>query len=165
MPGALTRPIAELALRLRDGRLTARALAEEAIANHDRRGQDLLAYSQWAPDHARKCADAADAAFAVGSVAGPLQGIPTSITNLAVVSASSSGVTVSATVGATGAVVNEGRVTFTLLDANGNIVSLTSAAVVNGAQNPDEAKRFIDGLLHGKGAAALKQAGFKPPPG
>ena len=39
------------------------------------------------------------------------------------------------------------------------------ASVVDGAQNPDEAKRFIDGLLHGKGAAALKQAGFKPPPG
>jgi len=39
------------------------------------------------------------------------------------------------------------------------------AAVVDGAQNPDEAKRFIDGLLDGKGAAALKQAGFKPPPG
>lgn len=39
------------------------------------------------------------------------------------------------------------------------------AAVVDGAQNPDEAKRFIDGLLQGEGAAALKQAGFKPPPG
>jgi molybdate transport system substrate-binding protein len=39
------------------------------------------------------------------------------------------------------------------------------AAVVDGASNPDEAKRFIDGLLHGQGAAALEQAGFKPPPG
>jgi aspartyl-tRNA(Asn)/glutamyl-tRNA(Gln) amidotransferase subunit A len=82
MPDALSLPIADLALRLRDGRLTARALAEEAIANHERRGNDLLAYSQWAPDHARKCADAADAAFAVGSVAGPLQGIPTSVKDL-----------------------------------------------------------------------------------
>src|SRR3974390_779652 len=41
-----------------------------------------MAYSQWAPDHARKCADAADAAFAVGSRAGSLQGIPTSIKDL-----------------------------------------------------------------------------------
>jgi molybdate transport system substrate-binding protein len=39
------------------------------------------------------------------------------------------------------------------------------AAVVDGSPNPDEARRFIDGLLHGKGAATLEQAGFKPPPG
>jgi len=82
MPDALSLPIADLALRLRDGRLTARALAEEAIANHERHGKDLLAYSRWAPEHARKCADAADAAFAVGAVAGPLQGIPVSVKDL-----------------------------------------------------------------------------------
>jgi len=82
MPDALSRPIAELALRLRDGSLTARALAEEAIANHERCGKALMAYSQWAPDHARKCADAADAAFAAGSVAGPLQGISVSVKDL-----------------------------------------------------------------------------------
>jgi aspartyl-tRNA(Asn)/glutamyl-tRNA(Gln) amidotransferase subunit A len=82
MPDALSLPIADLALRLRDGRLTARALAEEAIANHERWGKDLLAYSQWAPEHARKCADAADAAFAAGAVAGPLQGIPVSVKDL-----------------------------------------------------------------------------------
>ena len=39
------------------------------------------------------------------------------------------------------------------------------AAVVTGAENPDGAKTFIDGLLHGDGAAALQKAGFKPPPG
>jgi molybdate transport system substrate-binding protein len=39
------------------------------------------------------------------------------------------------------------------------------AAVVDGAQNKGDAKRFIDGLLHGEGAAALRRAGFKPPPG
>jgi aspartyl-tRNA(Asn)/glutamyl-tRNA(Gln) amidotransferase subunit A len=82
MPDALSLPIAELALRLRDGRLTARALADEAIANHERFGKDLMAYSQWAPDLARRCADAADAAFAVGAHAGPLQGIPTSVKDL-----------------------------------------------------------------------------------
>jgi aspartyl-tRNA(Asn)/glutamyl-tRNA(Gln) amidotransferase subunit A len=82
MPDAPSLPIAELALRLRDGRLTARALAEEAIANHESFGKGLMAYSQWAPDLARKCADAADAAFAVGAHAGPLQGIPTSVKDL-----------------------------------------------------------------------------------
>jgi molybdate transport system substrate-binding protein len=39
------------------------------------------------------------------------------------------------------------------------------AAVVVGARNPDAAREFIDGLLNGDGAPALKQAGFKPPPG
>ena len=82
MPDALTLPVAELALRLRDGKLTAHALVEEAIANHARFGKDLMAYSQWAPDHARKCADAADAAFAAGACAGSLQGIPTSVKDL-----------------------------------------------------------------------------------
>jgi aspartyl-tRNA(Asn)/glutamyl-tRNA(Gln) amidotransferase subunit A len=82
MPDALSLPIAELALRMRDGRLTARALVEEAIANHERFGKGLTAYSQWAPDHAQKCADAADAAFAAGACAGSLQGIPTSVKDL-----------------------------------------------------------------------------------
>lgn len=39
------------------------------------------------------------------------------------------------------------------------------AAVVTGAKNPDGARKFIDGLLNGDGATALKEAGFKPPPG
>src|SRR5262249_36688624 len=85
MPDALSLPIAELALRLRDGRLTARALAEEAIANHERLGNGLLAYAQWAPDHASKCAEAADAAFAAGSCAGPLHGVPVSVKGLCAV--------------------------------------------------------------------------------
>ena len=38
------------------------------------------------------------------------------------------------------------------------------AAVVDGAANPDGAQAFIDGLLEGDGAAALKDAGFGPPP-
>ena len=86
MRGAMSLPIAEIATRLGEGKLTARALAEEAIANHERFGPALMAYSQWAPEHALKCADAADAAFAVGSRAGPLQGIPTSIKDLFAVS-------------------------------------------------------------------------------
>ncbi len=86
MTEALTRPIAELAVLMGEGEIKARTLAEEAIANHDRCGEKLMAYSQWAPDHARKCADAADAAFAVGARAGSLQGIPTSIKDLFAVS-------------------------------------------------------------------------------
>jgi molybdate transport system substrate-binding protein len=38
-------------------------------------------------------------------------------------------------------------------------------AVVKGAKHPDQAKAFIDGLLDGAGADALKAAGFEPPPG
>jgi aspartyl-tRNA(Asn)/glutamyl-tRNA(Gln) amidotransferase subunit A len=82
MAGAFSLPMAEIAVLLGEGKLKARALSEEAIANHGRFGAKLLAYSQWAPEHARKCADAADAAFAVGSHAGPLQGMPTSIKDL-----------------------------------------------------------------------------------
>lgn len=40
-----------------------------------------------------------------------------------------------------------------------------AAAVVVGAENPDGAQEFIDGLLEGDGATALEEAGFKPPPG
>jgi aspartyl-tRNA(Asn)/glutamyl-tRNA(Gln) amidotransferase subunit A len=86
MTDALSLPLAEIAGRLDDGKLKARALVEAAIANHERYGGKLMAYSQWAPEHARACADAADAAFAVGSRAGPLQGIPTSIKDLFAVS-------------------------------------------------------------------------------
>jgi molybdate transport system substrate-binding protein len=38
-------------------------------------------------------------------------------------------------------------------------------AVVKGARHPEEAKRFIAGLLDGAGAQALTDAGFEPPPG
>jgi molybdate transport system substrate-binding protein len=38
------------------------------------------------------------------------------------------------------------------------------AAVVEGAENPDGAQEFIDGLLDGAGADALADAGFGPPP-
>ncbi len=82
MSDLLSRPMVELAALMAEGEIKARKLAEEAIAHHERFGGKLMAYSQWAPDYARKCADAADAAFAVGSRAGSLQGIPTSIKDL-----------------------------------------------------------------------------------
>jgi molybdate transport system substrate-binding protein len=37
-------------------------------------------------------------------------------------------------------------------------------AVVKGAEHPEQAQAFIDGLLDGDGAQALKVAGFEPPP-
>jgi molybdate transport system substrate-binding protein len=39
-----------------------------------------------------------------------------------------------------------------------------AAAVVTGAPHPARARAFVDGLLHGQGAAALIAAGFEPPP-
>ncbi len=81
-----SRSLVACATDLAEGRVTARGLAEEAIANHERYGPALMAYSQWAPDYARKCAAAADAAFAAGARTGSLQGIPVSIKDLYAVS-------------------------------------------------------------------------------
>jgi molybdate transport system substrate-binding protein len=39
-----------------------------------------------------------------------------------------------------------------------------AAAVVKGSKNGDAATKFVQGLLTGKGAAALMEAGFEPPP-
>ena len=83
MPGdPLSRPLIEIARELRDRRASARELVEAAIARHERFGDRLHAYSFWTPDQARAVADAADAAFAVGVSAGPLQGLPVSIKDL-----------------------------------------------------------------------------------
>ena len=83
MPGELlSRPLVELARTLRDGGTTAQALVEEAVARHARFGERLHAYSHWAPEEARAVAAAADAAFAAGVSAGPLQGLPVSIKDL-----------------------------------------------------------------------------------
>jgi len=37
-------------------------------------------------------------------------------------------------------------------------------AVVKGAKEPEQARKFIDGLVDGAGAQALNDAGFEPPP-
>jgi molybdate transport system substrate-binding protein len=39
-----------------------------------------------------------------------------------------------------------------------------AAAVVKGAERPEAARAFVDGLLDGAGRRALEQAGFAPPP-
>jgi Asp-tRNA(Asn)/Glu-tRNA(Gln) amidotransferase A subunit family amidase len=67
MPGdPLSRPLAEVARDLREGRTRARDLIEAAIARHERFGERLHAYSHWAPQQARAVAEAADAAFVAG---------------------------------------------------------------------------------------------------
>ena len=39
-----------------------------------------------------------------------------------------------------------------------------AVAVVSGAEHPEAAQEFINGLLDGAGAEALREAGFEPPP-
>lgn len=82
MADLITRPLAEIAHALREQKTTAQELLEQAVARHDRFGEKLHAYLLWAPDRARAVVRAADAAFAAGAIAGPLQGIPVSIKDL-----------------------------------------------------------------------------------
>ncbi len=82
MADLISRPLTEIARALREKQATAVELVEQAIARHDRFGERLHAYLLWSPDHARAAARAADAAFAAGAVAGPLQGMPVSIKDL-----------------------------------------------------------------------------------
>jgi aspartyl-tRNA(Asn)/glutamyl-tRNA(Gln) amidotransferase subunit A len=72
----------EIARSLRDGRTTAVALTEHAIAHYDAFGEKLHAYLTWRPEMALEAAEAADAAFADGKDRGLLQGLPISIKDL-----------------------------------------------------------------------------------
>jgi hypothetical protein len=82
MADLISRPLAEIAGALCEKRATAQELTEQAIGRHDQFGERLHAYLLWTPDRARAVARAADAAFAAGAKAGPLQGIPISIKDL-----------------------------------------------------------------------------------
>ncbi len=77
-----TAALSEIAVALRAGDLTASAVAEWAIGNHEQRGEALQAYKSWDAEKIRLEAAAADAAFAAGVHLGPLQGMPVSIKDL-----------------------------------------------------------------------------------
>ncbi len=79
MASVLDLSLSEIASRLADGQLRARALTEEIQSRHN---PALNAYKTWAPDFALRQADAADAAFAAGVRLGALQGIPVSVKDL-----------------------------------------------------------------------------------
>ena len=78
----LARPIGDIARSLRAGEVKAEALAEEAIANHDRYDPPLGAYKTWDAGHLLAQARAADAAAAAGRRCGPLHGLPVSVKDL-----------------------------------------------------------------------------------
>ncbi len=82
MSNMLNESIETIGKSLRDGKTTSAALAEEAIANHERHGAVLGAYKSRNADQFRAEAKAADAVFAAGIDFGPLQGIPVSVKDL-----------------------------------------------------------------------------------
>jgi aspartyl-tRNA(Asn)/glutamyl-tRNA(Gln) amidotransferase subunit A len=75
-------PMRDLIRALRGRQTSARALAEQAIANHRRFDGALHAYKTWLPDRVLAEADAADAAFAAGFELSVLQGLPVSVKDL-----------------------------------------------------------------------------------
>lgn len=76
------RSLRHIARDLREGRLTAGALIDEASANYDKTEGRLRAYKSWAGDRARRHAAAADTLFETGVDLGPLMGIPVSVKDL-----------------------------------------------------------------------------------
>ncbi len=76
------RTVIELTADLRDGRTSAAALADAAIANHEAGDATFGAYKTWDSSRFHAEADIADRAFAAGIDLGPLQGIPVSVKDL-----------------------------------------------------------------------------------
>ncbi|MDH3518653.1 MAG: amidase family protein, partial [Acidimicrobiia bacterium] len=68
--------IAEAGKRLRSGSLTAASLIEDVLARASRTEAELHSYLTIDHEGARRSAAEADACFAKGDDAGPLQGIP-----------------------------------------------------------------------------------------
>ena len=64
----------------------------------------------------------------------------------------------------TDVVATDGALTAIDLPAELQLDVAYGVAVVDGAENPEGGRSFIDGLLEGEGADALADAGFKPPP-
>lgn len=82
MPGMADLTVAEAGRALRDGKVTAVELAEEAIARQEKFAKSIATYETFLPEEARRAAKAADAAFSIGADLGPLQGIPVSVKDL-----------------------------------------------------------------------------------
>ena len=74
--------LADIAAALRDGVTSAREIAEEAIARHDKWGDQIAAYRDWRADEILAQADAADEALRAGQDKGPLQGLPISVKDI-----------------------------------------------------------------------------------
>ena len=81
-PDIATQSLETVVAALRDGRLSAAAIAERAIASHAARGAALNAYKTFDTDRLRSEAELADAARAAHNDLGPLQGIPVSVKDL-----------------------------------------------------------------------------------
>ncbi|UCF66867.1 MAG: amidase [Acidobacteriota bacterium] len=75
-------PLSDVARALRSGTVRASQLVELAADRHAVLGERLRAYVSFDAAAARQQAREADAAFAVGTDAGPLQGIPCSVKDL-----------------------------------------------------------------------------------
>lgn len=78
----LLAPLREQYAGLRDGTLSAAALAEASLDAYQRRGRHDHAYLTWNGDAALAFARATDALLAQGGDAGPLMGIPVSIKDI-----------------------------------------------------------------------------------
>ncbi|NND49337.1 MAG: amidase [Rhizobiales bacterium] len=76
------RSIRDLGQALREGAVTAHAIAEQVMANYQRFDQSLNAFKSWMPDKIEANAQAADAAFDAGFDLGALQGLPVSVKDL-----------------------------------------------------------------------------------
>lgn len=76
------RSLRHLTCDLREGRLTARALIDEAVARYEATEERLHAYKTWAGDRAQLQATAADTLLGTGVDLGPLMGIPVSVKDL-----------------------------------------------------------------------------------
>jgi len=81
-PDLGTAPLETIVDALRAGRLSAAAIADWAVANHEARGEAFHAYKTFDAGRVRAEAEVADAARASRNDLGPLQGIPVSIKDL-----------------------------------------------------------------------------------
>lgn len=81
-PDVHTASLETIVAALRAGRLSAAAIADWAVANHEARGEAFHAYKTFDADRVRAEARVADAARATRNDLGALQGIPVSVKDL-----------------------------------------------------------------------------------